>query len=144
MNERFNNIMSYVPPYNLFRLMEPGLRERSKLNVAGHIAYAIVGGLLFWGSFGIGVVKYGSQYAEKVFRSAHAEEIAKVTGLREKLFGENGLADTNGNQTIEFRELADVYERMGFGDTTLTELKFPEFTIPDLEKAVQSYEQEER
>lgn len=60
--------------------------------------------------------------------------------LNERLFGSEGLADTNHNGSIDLPELADAYCRMGLEQSVLNSRRFPEPSIEELERAVQSYE----
>lgn len=128
-----------IPPYNLFRLMKPiegPERKRTKLNIAGHITYAIIGGLLLWGGAFGGSIKLANTYINWAYR----DEINKSEILRERLFGENGLADINGNGKQDLREVAELYERIGLANKVMEKGKFPKLSNKDLERAIQSYE----
>lgn len=142
MGRKLKKIITYIPPYNLFRLMgsiEGPERKRTRLNIAGHVAYAIIGGLLLWGVGGVGgSIKLTNTYINWAYR----DEINKSEILRERLFGENGLADTNGNGKPDLREVAELYERIGLTDKVMEKGKFPKLSNGDLERAVQSYEAE--
>jgi hypothetical protein len=142
MGRKFDKIFYSIPPYNLTRLMGSiggPERKRSRLNIAGHIAYAIIGSLLLWGAGGVGgSIKLAQTYVNWAYR----EEIDKSEILRERLFGENGLADANQNGRIELREVAEVYERLGLADVVIEKGKFPNLSNVDLENAIQSYETE--
>jgi hypothetical protein len=142
MGRKFEKIITYIPPHNLLRLMGPiegSKRERTRLNIAGHIAYAIIGGLLLWGVGGVGgSIKLANTYVNWAYK----DEINKSEILKERLFGENGLADSNGNGKPDLREVAELYERIGLEDKVMEKGKFPKLSNEDLERAIQSYEAE--
>ena len=142
MRRKFERIITYIPPYNLLNLMgsvEGPERKRTRLNITGHIAYAIIGGLLLFGVGGVGgSIKLASTYVNWAYR----DEINKSEILRERLFGENGFADANGNGKPDLREVAELYERIGLEDKVMEKGKFPKLSNDDLERAIQSYEVE--
>ena len=86
---------------------------------------------------------YGVTYVERrPDHEATKRERVRVEKLGEKIFGENGYADVNGNKIIDLNELTDVYIRMGLDSKVVQTGRFPDVRAEHLEQAVKSYEGE--
>ena len=56
--------------------------------------------------------------------------------LYDKMFGKNGIADTNKDGNIDFIERAEAFRRMGLEN----KVGFPESSLDDLKRVARSYE----
>ena len=65
-------------------------------------------------------------------------EITQKEEYKQKLFGENGYADKDGEKGISASERFEFYKKVGLEDKII----FPELSVEDLEKAIDSYEAE--
>ncbi len=130
--------------YNINQFEKPieerdsGIRYIGK--ILGHATYtAVFGAYVLIGSVGgIWTPQQYKQAFEKVKarNEQNKIEIAQTEEYKQKLFGENGYADKDGEKGISPSERFEVYKRAGLEDKII----FPELSVKDLEKAVKSYE----
>ncbi len=148
------NIVKWVPPINLLRYMSNGQIEDRRngksdgsiiLKGFGHLAYTMVTGcaLALWGMgvYETGEVNPVTQRQVILQRIEDAEQEQRdyqreLSNLNDKLFGVDGLADTNHDGKVNVVERAEAYRRMGLEE----QVQFPNTNKDDLEKAVRSYE----
>lgn len=83
---------------------------------------------------------YGVIVGKEVNYEATKREEERVERLGEIIFGEEGYADTNGDNKIDLNELSNAYVRMGLEEQVLRTGEFPDVKAEHLEKAISSYE----
>lgn len=98
-----------------------------------HASYTVVAGvyLIAGGVFDCWTPNQYKQVFEKL-----KTETTQRKEYKQKLFGVNGYADKDGDGKINSSERFEVYEKAGLEDR----ISFRELSLEDLERAVKSYE----
>ena len=130
--------------YNINQFKKPieerdsGIRYVGK--PLGHAIYAAVFGayVLIGSVSGIWTPQQYKQGFEQVKARIEQNKIerAQTEEHKQKLFGENGYADKDGEKGISPDERFEVFKRAGLEDKVI----FPNLSAKDLKKAIDSYE----
>ena len=139
-----NSSLNYIPSR---------LEWLGKLRFCAHSMYAVLPIVVVTG-WGIMVVDTGklNPFEHRRILKQRMKENEAYNENWEKIFGKNGYADRDNNG-FDMSEVADAYERIGLGETIIGSEyrqrhgfdKFHSLPTPEnLEKAVQSYEAEQK
>lgn len=108
--------------------------------------FAFAGAYAIFGSGGATYLVSGEVNPVTQIKSIIEIRVDGPKRMKEELFGENGLADTNKDGRIDFSERFNAYIRMGFDRDKLDpkNLPDPEWNVSytQLERAVKSYKSE--
>ena len=141
-------ILKYLPGSSLlvYRWSEQGRNDgnvKFQLKSTLHFTYALsvlCAGMYWWDSY-----KETGEVNPVRQLEVQDEQHQRYTDLRNKIFGENGLADLDKDGNMSEFEKANAYERMGVRFTVKLDdphSPTPEEKIESLEKAIQSFEEE--
>lgn len=147
LNKTIEKIIKYLPFESAANFLDR--EEKSKfaaLKFIGHMVYAAAAPLLFIVPIIILTGEYPSRPREVLRATAvKSEDFKRYNELRDKILGENGLADLNKDGDISLEEQADAWKRMGLDNKTSSRATiFPRPTLEQLETAVRSYEEDLR
>ena len=130
---KITDITKYLPVGSLSNYSKDS-DEFSFTKLAAHALYAFV--LLFPAiGYPVAGVSIGEWNPAKQYT-----HFKRDLELRNQIFGEGGLADTNKDGRIDSHELSNLYDRMGVDKSTLNNWDLYSPTLKELEKAAKSYE----
>jgi len=129
-----------------------GKKALARIKELAHGTYATIS-MTALAFYGLGVLSTGYE-ANRVRILEVDRQRTQITEVEKRrhdelekmLFGENGLADTNRDNAIDFHERVDAYRRIGYTKMFVEGriFEFPTPTLAQLEKAVESYTAQKR
>lgn len=127
-------IGNYIPVVSMFKVINETSRKgqesfHNKMRLLGHLTYALVSA----GSLALYTTRLG--FTGELNPLKQPEALVQYREAREKLFGANGLADTNHDGTISAIERIEAYQKMGLD----AEISFPKCRLEDLVKGIEAY-----
>ncbi|MBS3079592.1 hypothetical protein J4218_05710 [Candidatus Pacearchaeota archaeon] len=128
------NSWKYLPGASVINYAFTNPETFSKTKFTAHIIYALAAIVsIDWNVRGYPMTHSLNPIANY---AAIRQRDQQTLDLYDKMFGKNGIADTNKDGNIDFIERAEAFRRMGLEN----KVEFPESSLDDLKRVARSYE----